>query len=74
MPDEITVENSTWSVWSAGTYSLTWNSTECNQWMDNAVWFGGSEIYVDDKHWRNTASSTEVLSWPNPDAWKGGYD
>ena len=36
-PGEAIIDNSTCSPCNAGTYSLTWNSTECVPCMDNAI-------------------------------------
>ena len=73
-PGEFMTDDFRCIVCSAGTYSLTWNSTKCNQCLENTDWFGGTEINVDEKYWRNTLNSTEIMEWPNPDAWKGGYN
>ena len=72
-PGEVVINNETCSKWSAGTYSFTWNSTECKSWMDNAVWLGGSEVYVSDEYWRLNGNSTDILLWPRPQSCKGGH-
>ena len=46
-PSEIMANNSRCSLCSVGTYSLFWNSTQCSQRLENAVWFGGTEVNVD---------------------------
>ena len=72
-PGEIVQNNQTCFEWSAGTYSFTWNSTECKSCMDNAVWLGGSKVYVLNEHWRLDGNSTDIQLWPRPHSCKGGY-
>ena len=31
-------------------------------------------MIIEDKHWRNTLNSTDVVSCPNPESCKGGYE
>ena len=72
-PGEQVINNEICSEWSAGTYSFTWNSTQCKSWMDNAVWLGGSQVYLLDEYWRLDGNSTDILFWPRPQSCKGGY-
>lgn len=73
MPGEFIEQTSKWVEWPEGTYSLHWNSTKCEDWMSHAVWLGGSRISVDERYWRNTLNSTEIISCPRALSCKGGY-
>jgi hypothetical protein len=56
-----------------GTYSLGWNSTECTNWMENAIWSGEAQIEVDSGYWRRTQNSTEIINCLVKESCKGGY-
>ena len=73
-PGEIEVDNERWAVCSPGSYSFSWNSTECKSWMNNAVWLGGTQVFVEDEYWRLNTNSTEIIQWPRPKSCKGGYN
>ena len=71
-PGEI-IQNNEWKTWAPGTYSFNWNSTLWSNWMNNAVWLGGTQINVASGYWRKTSNSTKIIEWPNPKAWDGNY-
>ena len=71
-PGESITDN-TWSACSPGSYSLEWNSTKWETWVDNANWLGETQISLDEGYWRYSQNSTVAVECPNPDAWKGGY-
>ena len=54
------IDNSTCSKCFAGTYSFTWNSTKCIDCMDRATCLGGTEVYIEDKYWREDMNSSQV--------------
>ena len=58
---------------TAGTYSLEWNSTGCEQCMEDAVCAGGSMININPGYWRATQNSTKIIRCLNEDACAGGY-
>ena len=72
-PGELRMTDNTWNKWAAGTYSLLWNSTSCNQWVTNTVCQGEYIISVDKGYWRNTKNSTYIAEWLYKDACQGGY-
>ena len=72
-PGEYIVSNISWTEWSPGSYSLFWNSTDWETWLDDATWPGGEQIDVNPGHWRRTTNSTDIRECPNDDACKGGY-
>ena len=63
MPGESQISSSLWQTWAPGTYSFVWNSTDCQNWLSNAVWAGGTDIEV----------NPEYCDWPFPAAWLGGF-
>jgi hypothetical protein len=71
-PGEIE-ENNQWIVWAYGSYSLGWNSTQCNLWIENAVWLGSDQISIDSGYWRKTKDTTTVVTWIHEPACEGGY-
>ena len=71
-PGEI-IQNNQCKTWAPGTYSLSWNSTVWINWMNNAVWLGGTQVSVASGYWRKTSNSTTIVEWPNPSAWNGKY-
>ena len=71
-PGEIQIENIC-STWVTGTYSVTWNATECLAWPDKASW-AGKMISLNQGYWRADGNSTDIIEWPNQDAWLGGYN
>ncbi|CAI2367043.1 unnamed protein product [Moneuplotes crassus] len=60
-------------VCAAGTYSLSYNSTECAKCDFDAECLGGSEIYLRSGHWRRFHNSTKVVECINKDSCKGEY-
>jgi hypothetical protein len=62
-----------WAECSAQSFSLEWNSKECQDCLENAYWPGGSEIYLDPGYWRYSTNSTDIISCIRKDSWKGGY-
>ena len=62
-----------WSLWSVGSYSTMWNSTECYICPDKAYW-EGKIISLNKGYWRSDLNSTEIIEWPNEDAWLGGFN
>jgi predicted outer membrane repeat protein len=58
---------------STGTYSFDWNSSQCYNWMEDAMCLGKTEISVDEGYWRRNSNSTKIVKWLNKDAWNGGY-
>ena len=73
MPGEAQISSSLWQTWAPGTFSFTWNSTDWQNWLNNAVWAGGADIEVNPEYWRISTNSTTILDWPFPAAWLGGY-
>ena len=63
-----------WLSWSEGSYSLFWNSTQCEQWMSNAICEGDEVIKVNSGYWRKSTNSTMIVQWPNSNACIGGYN
>ncbi|CAI2378011.1 unnamed protein product [Moneuplotes crassus] len=57
----------------AGTYSLTWNSTECFQCDINAVCQGGNKVSLKSGHWRQFHNSTKIVECSNKEACPGGF-
>jgi hypothetical protein len=72
-PGEKISENGYWTEWGSGQYSLQWNSAKCNKWMDNAIWLGGTQIYLDKGYWRNSLNSTKLYKWRNKEACLGQF-
>jgi hypothetical protein len=72
-PGENIGENGYWTEWGSGQYSLQWNSPKCNKWMDNAIWLGGTQIYLDEGYWRNSLNSTKLYKWRNKEACLGQF-
>ncbi|CAI2365361.1 unnamed protein product [Moneuplotes crassus] len=60
-------------VCAAGTYSLSYNSTDCAKCDIDAECLGGSEIYLRSGHWRRFHNSTKVVECINKDSCKGEY-
>ena len=63
-----------WLSWSEGSYSLFWNSTQCEQCMKNAIWEGDEVIKVNSGYWRKSTNSTMIVEWQNANACIGGYN
>ena len=59
---------------SQNSYSLFWNSTQCEQWMSNVNWEGDEVLNVNAGYWRKSTNSTIIVQWPNSNAWNGGYN
>ena len=72
-PGEAQITNNVCEVWAPGTFSLQWNSTFWDNWLNNVVWSGGTDIEVNLEYWRISTNSTTILDWPLPSAWLGGY-
>ena len=72
MPGEELLNN-IWETCAPGSYSFSWNSTKWENWMNNAVWLGGSEVNIESGYWRKTSNSTLPIECPNKSAWLGGY-
>jgi predicted outer membrane repeat protein len=72
MPGEIQFGD-VWLEWSYGTYSVTWNATECLTCPDYATWLG-KEISLNKGYWRMDLNSSEIIECPNEDACLGGYN
>ena len=51
-----------------------WNSTQWEQWMNNAYCEGDEIVKVDSGYWRKSTNSTSIVQWPNQEAWRGGYN
>ncbi|CAI2368933.1 unnamed protein product [Moneuplotes crassus] len=60
-------------ICSAGTFSLKWNSTECDKCIDNVACRGGAELSVSSGYWRRTSNSTMIVKCLNQEACEGGY-
>ena len=71
-PGEIQIGN-IWTEWSVGSYSTTWNSTKCDICPEKAS-CEGKVISVNKGYWRSDLNSTEIIEWPNEDAWLGGFN
>ena len=71
-PGEAQISSSVCQTWAPGTFSLQWNSTSWDSWLNNAVWSGGTNIEVNPEYWRLSTNSTTILDWPLPSAWLGG--
>ena len=72
-PGEIQQSDNTCALWSPGTYSFYWNSTQCLLCPQNAAWLGGTQIYVDSGFWRKSSNTSTIVPWINAKACKGGY-
>ena len=72
-PGEIQQKDNTCVLWSHGTYSFDWNSTQCLLFPQNAAWLGGTQVYVDSGFWRKSSNTSTIVPWINEKAWKGGY-
>ena len=70
-PGEYQNQNA-WIAWGAGSYSVIWNETQWHNWPSNAA-CEGSSISLNSGYWRANGNSTDIMEWPNPDAWLGGY-
>ncbi|CAI2367407.1 unnamed protein product [Moneuplotes crassus] len=55
-------------------YTLGWNSTNCNPCMDYATCMGEAHIDVDSGYWRKTTNSSLIVECPNRYACEGGYN
>ncbi|CAI2365727.1 unnamed protein product [Moneuplotes crassus] len=60
-------------VCAAGTYSLSYNSTNCAKCDFDAECLGGSEIYLRSGYWRRFHHSTKIAQCVNKDACEGKY-
>jgi hypothetical protein len=72
-PGEYETASSQCQLCSSGSYSLQWNSTKCESCFENSIWFGGTNIHVQEGYWRRTTNSTSAIEWPNEHACLGGY-
>ena len=72
-PGEANLQDNKWTEWPPGTYSLVWNSTQCNQCPANAEWLGGNKISIDAGYWRKSLNTSTIVKWINADAWAGGF-
>ena len=72
-PGEIMTSENQCQKCSAGTYSLEWNSTQCQNCLEDVICNGGANIELAPEYWRRTTNSTRIIQWLNPDACKGGY-
>ena len=72
-PGEIQMADNTWSECAAGTYSLSWNSTNCIQWPMRTICLGNYQISVDQGYWRNNKNSTYIAECLAKDSCRGGY-
>ena len=72
MPGEIQ-NNNEWLKWSYLTYSLNWNSTQCNSCVNNAIWAGEANITVNEGYWRYTTNSSTIIKCPRERSCLGGY-
>ena len=68
------ISQTRWISCSQNSYSLMWNSTQWEQWMNNAYWDGDEIVEVDAGYWRKSTNSTFIVQWPNQEAWRGGYN
>ncbi|CAI2379456.1 unnamed protein product [Moneuplotes crassus] len=58
---------------SPGTYSFTWNSTQCLKCIEDATCEGGKEVSINPGYWRKHTNSTDITECPNKDACNGGF-
>ena len=74
-PGEIQLSDNTCSTWAPGTFSLDWNSTECQSCSSNAnaQWLGGNQISVSAGYWRMSQNTSTIVEWIYDKAWDGGY-
>ena len=72
-PGEIQQKYNTFVLWSPGTYSFDWNSTQCLLCPQNAAWLGGTQVYVYSGFWRKSSNTSTIVQWINEKVWKGGY-
>ena len=72
-PGEIQLSDNTCSTWAPGTFSLDWNSTECQPCPSNAQWLGGNQISVSAGYWRMSQNTSTIVEWIYDKAWDGGY-
>ena len=71
-PGEYQFQNE-WLIWAVGSYSLLWNETQWYSCPDHASCEGAS-ISLSSGYWRMDGNSTDIIEWPNADAWLGGYN
>ena len=71
-PGEQIIGNSCFKC-SPGTYSLDWNSTQCQHCMNNVVCEGGAVININTGYWRVSSNSTRIIECINKKACQGGY-
>ena len=71
-PGEYQYKNK-WISCGVGSYSVIWNETECHNCPNNAA-CQGSSISLNSGYWRMDRNSTDIIEWPNEDAWLGGYN
>ena len=60
-PGETIIDGNTCSECSAGTYSFSWNSTECKNCIEDTVCDGGTKVSVNSEYWRRTTNSTQII-------------
>lgn len=70
-PGEIQI-NTVCSACTAGTFSVIWNATECED-CPNKASCEGESISLNSGYWRIDANSTTIVECPNPDACLGGF-
>ena len=63
-----------WVPWSEDSFSLFWNSTQCEKCISNAKCQGDEVVSVDQGYWRKTTNSTMIAQWQNVVACNGGYN
>jgi hypothetical protein len=71
-PGEIQ-RNNEWEVCTYGTYSLLWNSTKWELWMENAICLEGNQINVESGYWRISHESSSIVEWFREEACLGGF-
>ena len=71
-PGEYQFQNE-WLTWAVGSYSLLWNETQWYSCPDHASCEGAS-ISLSSGYWRMNGNSTDIIEWPNAEAWLGGYN
>ena len=59
---------------SYDTYSLQWNSTIWENWIQDVECLGEARLRVESGYWRHTTNSTKIIQWPNEKGCLGGYE
>lgn len=70
---EVIIDGVYCELWVKGTYTFQLNANSCKDCIANALWEGGSTIYVFSGYWRAYNDSETLLKWDQYEACLGGY-